>query len=102
MVWDFEWACRELILEHIDEATEDSVGTQVTFDHVAAGLLGGEATVEVEVIEVLGRRVTCLVSVSDDIELLGHGTHTRAIVDAERTQQNLLAKQAKVDTGRNR
>ena len=76
----------------------DVGGTQVTFDHVAAGLMGTEATVEVEVIEVTGRNITCLVSVSDELELLGHGTHTRAIVNAQHTKQRLLAKQAKIDS----
>jgi fluoroacetyl-CoA thioesterase len=96
MVWDFEFACRTLILEHLPEGA-DSVGTALTFAHVAAGLMGTEATVGVEIVDVSGREVTCLVTVSDELEMLGHGTHTRTIVDGARTQERLLAKQAKLD-----
>ena len=39
LVRDIEIACRNLLLEHLD-AGEDSVGTRVEVDHLAATLLG--------------------------------------------------------------
>jgi fluoroacetyl-CoA thioesterase len=39
MVSDVEYACRDFLLEHLD-AGEDSVGTQVVIDHLAATPLG--------------------------------------------------------------
>ena len=39
LVRDIEIACRDLLLEHLD-AGEDSVGTRVELDHLAATLMG--------------------------------------------------------------
>src|SRR5262245_66513823 len=64
MVLDVEYTCRELLLEHLDEG-EDSVGAHVSIDHLAATPLGLEVTIEVKIVDIEKRRVTCEFSVRD-------------------------------------
>src|ERR1041384_609997 len=64
MVLDVEHACRDLLLEHLDEG-EDSVGAHVSIDHLAATPLGLEVTIEVAIIDIDRRRVTFEFSVQD-------------------------------------
>jgi predicted thioesterase len=94
MVSDVEYTCRDFLLEHLD-AGEDSVGTQVLIDHLAATPLGLQVTVEIKVIEVDRRKVKFEFSVSDPVEEAGRGTHTRFVVDSAKTKERLAAKRAK-------
>lgn len=94
MVSDVEYACRDFLLAHLD-AGEDSVGTQVVIDHLAATPLGLRVSIQVEIAEVDRRRVTFRFSVSDPVEEVGKGTHTRFVVDGARTRERLAAKRAK-------
>ena len=56
LVRDIEIACRELLLPHLD-AGEDSVGTRIELDHLAATLMGMHVEIKVTVAEVKGRLV---------------------------------------------
>lgn len=94
MVSDVEYTCRDFLLEHLD-AGEDSVGTQVVIDHLAATPLGLSATVTVKVAEIEKRRVKFEFSVKDSLEEVGRGTHTRFVVDSAKTRERLAAKRAK-------
>ena len=94
MVSDVEYACRDFLLEHLD-AGEDSVGTQVVIDHLAATPLGLKVTVEVRVVEIEKRRVKFEFSVKDPVEEAGKGTHTRFVVDGAKTRERLVAKRAR-------
>src|SRR3954463_5711928 len=66
MVSDVEYACRDYLLEHLD-AGEDSVGTQVVIDHLAATPLGLRITIEVAVAEVDRKKVKFTFSVRDSV-----------------------------------
>jgi fluoroacetyl-CoA thioesterase len=94
LVRDIEIACRELLLQHLDPG-EDSVGTRVEVDHLAATLMGMAVTLDVRVAEVQGRAVTFEVSGSDNVEPVCRGRHARFIVDVAKTQQRLAAKAQK-------
>ncbi|MGZ5130287.1 MAG: thioesterase family protein [Caldimonas sp.] len=94
LVRDIEVACRNLMLEHLD-AGEDSVGTRVEVDHLAATLLGMAVTLTVTVAEVKGRAVTFDVSASDSVEPICRGRHGRFVVDLKTTEQRLAAKAKK-------
>src|SRR3954468_20852312 len=94
MVSDVEYTCRDFLLEHLD-AGEDSVGTQVLIDHLAATPLGLRVTVSIKVVEVEKRRVKFEFSVKDPVEEAGRGTHTRFIVETAKTRERLAAKRAK-------
>lgn len=94
MVSDVEYACRDFLLEHLDPG-EDSVGTHVSIDHLAATPLGLEVQVEVEIREIDRRKVTFAFSVKDPVEEVGRGTHVRFVVETAKTRERLAAKRAK-------
>jgi len=93
MVSDVEYACRDLLLEHLD-AGEDSVGAHVSIDHLAPTPMGMKVTVEVKVEEVDRRKVVFAFSVKD-IEEVGRGRHVRFVVETAKTRERLAAKRAK-------
>ena len=94
MVLDVEYACRELLLEHLDEG-EDSVGAHVSIDHLAATPLGLEITIDVKIVDIEKRRVTFEFSVRDTIEDCGRGKHVRFVAEKARSFERIKAKRAK-------
>lgn len=94
LVRDIEVACRNLLLEHLD-AGEDSVGTRIEVDHLAATLLGMMVTLTVRIAEVKGRAVTFEVEGRDNVEPICRGRHARFVVDVKTTEQRLAAKKQK-------
>ncbi len=94
LVHDVEMACRELLLEHLD-AGEDSVGTRVEIDHLAATLMGMQVELDIELAEVKGRAVTFKVHGRDGVDAICRATHQRFIVDVAQTEKRLAAKAAK-------
>ncbi|UCE31334.1 MAG: LysR family transcriptional regulator [Burkholderiales bacterium] len=94
LVRDVEMACRQLLLEHLDSG-EDSVGTRVEIDHIAATLLGMPVELTVRVVEVNGRAVQFEIEGRDAVEPIARGRHARFVVDVDRTAQRLAAKAAK-------
>ena len=91
LVRDIEVACRDLLQPHLD-AGEDSVGTRVELDHLAATLLGMQVALTVRVIAVVGRAVTFEVDGRDSVDAVCRGRHQRFVVDVARTRARLLAK----------
>src|SRR5262245_9749861 len=71
---DIEVACRDLLLLHLDPG-EDSVGTRVELDHLAATLLGMTVALTVTVAEVKGRAVVLDVEGRDGVEPICRGRH---------------------------
>lgn len=94
MLYDVEFACRDLLKEHIG-ADKDSVGTRVELDHVGATLLGMWAEITVTLAKVEGPAVSFDFTVRDAVEEVARGRHNRFIVGIEKTAQRLKAKLAK-------
>ena len=94
MVSDVEYACRDFLLQHLD-AGEDSVGTHVSIDHLAATPMGLEVQIDIEIAEVDRRKVVFRFSVKDSVEEVGRGTHVRFVVETAKTRERLAAKRAK-------
>lgn len=94
MVRDMEMTCRQLLLQHLDEG-EDSVGTRVEVDHLAATLMGMQVEIEVEVTEVKGRAITFRIEGRDGIDTICRGQHMRFVVDVATTEKRLAAKAQK-------
>ena len=94
LVRDIEHTCRDLILEHGD-ASEDSVGIEVSLRHLAPTLPGMMAEITVTVSVVEGRKVTFDVAAKDNLEAISAGTHSRFVVDKAKTVERLKAKAAK-------
>ena len=94
LVRDLEVACRELLLEHLDPG-EDSVGTRVELDHLAATLMGMRVELTLSITGVKGRGVTFEVTGSDGVDTICRGKHTRFVVDVKTTEARLAAKTRK-------
>lgn len=94
LIRDIEVTCRELLLEHLDPG-EDSVGTRVEVDHLAATLLGMTATISVRVAELKGRAVTFEVSGTDGVDSICRGRHARFVVSVAESEKRLAAKAEK-------
>jgi predicted thioesterase len=94
MLYDIEFACRDLLKEHIG-AEKDSVGTRVELDHVGATLLGMWVEIAVTLASVEGNAVSFDFTVRDAVEEVARGKHNRFIVGIEKTAQRLRAKLAK-------
>ena len=95
MIGDIEYTCRDLILAHAD-AGEDSVGVEVAVRHLAPTLPGMTVEITARVTAVEGRKVAFEVVAKDELDEIGRGTHTRFVVDVEKTIQRLKAKAAKL------
>lgn len=98
LVRDIEVACRDLLLAHLDPG-EDSVGTRVEIDHLAATLLGMTAQITVMVAEVKGRAVVFEVSGTDGVDAIVRGRHARFVVEVKQTEARLAAKAQKARGG---
>jgi len=94
MVSDVEYACRDWLVGHLD-AGEDSVGTHVTIDHLAATPMGLQVSIQVTVKEVDRRKVTFEFSVRDPVEECGRGTHVRFVVENAKRNERLAEKKKK-------
>ena len=69
LVHDIEHTCRDLILEHSD-ANEDSVGINVSINHLAPTLPGMTAEITATVSAVEGRKVTFEIAAKDNLEAI--------------------------------
>lgn len=94
MLYDIEYACRDLLLEHIDKGM-DSVGTRVELDHVGATMLGMWVDISVTLTAVNGGAVSFDFTARDAVEEVARGKHNRFVVNIEKTAQRLKAKLAK-------
>ena len=91
LVRDIEVACRNLLLQHLDPG-EDSVGTRVAIDHIAATLMGMAVTITVRIQSLEGRAVVFDIKGRDAVQPIVRGQHARFIVDVAKTAQRLAAK----------
>lgn len=94
LVRDIEVTCRDLMLQHLDPG-EDSVGTRIEIDHLAATLLGMKVAITATLAELKGRAAIFEVSASDGVDVVCRGRHGRFIVNVEQVKQRLKQKQAK-------
>lgn len=91
MVALVEWTCVQLIGSHLDRG-EGSLGTGVNLSHVAPTPPGFTVTVDAELTEVNGRRLTFKVKAHDGAELIGEGWHERTVVEWDRFNKRVSEK----------
>ena len=94
LVRDIEVTCRDLLLEHLDPG-EDSVGTRVEIDHLAATLLGMKVTIDATLGELKGRAAVFDIVASDGVDTICRGRHMRFIANVAQVKERLKQKQAK-------
>ena len=92
MVGLFEWACIRAVNPHIDWPVEQTVGTGVSFSHVAATPPGLTVNATVRLESVQGRRLTFSVIADDGIDTISEGTHDRFIIDAAKFNSKMAEK----------
>jgi fluoroacetyl-CoA thioesterase len=91
MVGLFEWACIDLMKDHL-EPGEGSLGVHVDFSHLAATPPGLEVTVDVECTAVDGKRLSFFVRGHDGVDVIGEGRHERAVVAWDKFNARVAGK----------
>ncbi|MGB6348867.1 MAG: thioesterase family protein [Pseudolabrys sp.] len=79
MIVLMEWTCVQLLKRHLDTG-EGSLGTHVDVSHMAATPPGFTVKVDVECVEVSGRKVIFKVRAHDGVDAIGEGRHERVVV----------------------
>ncbi|MDZ4817443.1 MAG: thioesterase family protein [Planctomycetota bacterium] len=91
MLCVMETAAAEALIPHLDEG-ESSVGVGFDFQHLAPTPAGMLVIGTAEVIQIDQNKITLAIEARDDVEVIGRGTHVRAIVDMERFKKRLQRK----------
>ncbi len=91
MVALIEGAACEAIASALDE-TQTSVGTALNIEHISATPVGLDVRAEAEVTAVEGKVLTFSVKAFDESGEIGHGTHKRVIVNAQRFLDKTYSK----------
>ena len=91
MIAFIEWTCVAALQPYV-APHQRTVGTSVEMTHSAATPIGMQATAEVELVEIQGRRLRFKVSCRDEVEPIGDGFHERMIIDHDRFMARLAGK----------
>jgi fluoroacetyl-CoA thioesterase len=83
-------------IEHLLPEGYQSLGTRLDVRHFAATPVGMRIHAHVEVVKVEGRTIVFRVSVSDEKEPIGDGTHERVLVNVARFDVRVQEKVAVV------
>ncbi|MEI2417418.1 thioesterase family protein [Orrella sp. JC864] len=87
-----ECACLDAIRPHTDWPAQQSVGTLVSFSHLAATVAGDTVTVRGTLVGVEGRKLVFEVEAHDGAEKIAEGRHERVLIDAARFREKVAAK----------
>lgn len=98
LVGMMELACLHGMMDYVDWPREQSLGTMVSFQHMAPTLPGMTLTIRGEVLAVEARRVRFRVEAWDDVERVCEGVHERCLIDTERFADKLARKRAIMST----
>lgn len=79
-------------IDHLLPEGYRTVGIGLDVRHLAPTPVGFEVRAMSELIEVDGRRLTCRVQVHDGIEVVGEGTHRRAIIEIRQFAERVAQK----------
>ncbi len=96
MVGLLELACTNALMAYVDWPREQSVGTHVSFSHLAATPPGMTLSISGEVLAVAGRRIRFRVEAWDGIDKIAEGEHERVIIDPEKFNAKLADKKARL------
>ncbi len=82
-------------VEHLLQPGYQSLGTHLDVHHIAATPVGMKVRATAEVTAVNGRTVIFKVSVHDEKDLIGHGTHERVVVNVAKFDARVQQKLSK-------
>lgn len=94
MVALMERACVACVESHLPDGTT-SLGTHLDVRHIAATPIGAHVAATAELTGIEGRTLTFSVEARDEWDVIGRGTHQRAIVDRQRFDDKLARKRGK-------
>jgi len=88
-----ETAAFKAIAPHLNE-DEQSVGIGFDFQHLAATPPGQMVVARASITAVDGRRIVLDIEAEDEQEVIGRGTHVRAIIRVSKFLERLKAKRS--------
>ena len=91
LIRDVEFTCVDLLDAHLDDG-ENSVGTRIAIDHMAATPMGMWVDITVTVKEVNGRLLTIEVVCADAVDAVAKVDHQRFVIDVDKTAQRIKGK----------
>ena len=91
MLCVMETAAAQAIAQYLDAGVA-SVGYGFEFQHLAPTPAGMTVVATAEVTKVEGNMVTLSIEARDDQEVIGRGTHVRAVIELERFNRRLKRK----------
>lgn len=95
MVGLMELACIDGIMPFVDWPREQSVGTHVSFSHLAATPPGMTLTIKGELLDMEGRRLRFHLEAWDGLDKITEGIHERCIILPEKFNTRMTEKKAK-------
>ncbi|MEJ2657215.1 MAG: thioesterase family protein [Desulfobacterales bacterium] len=93
MVGHIEEVCADMVLPYLKEG-QQTVGTGMTFKHMAATPLGMKVHYKAKLTDVDGPKLVFEVEGFDEVDKIGEATHYRFIINAEKFNKQ-VAKKAK-------
>jgi enoyl-CoA hydratase len=98
MIMLMERAARAALADYLEDG-EESVGVTINIEHLAGTPIGAIVRGEAVVTHIDGRSIDFEITAYDGLELLGKGTHHRAVVKTEKIRQRIADKSQKLPTG---
>jgi fluoroacetyl-CoA thioesterase len=94
MVGHIEEVCSDLVFPYLKEG-EQTVGTGMTFKHMAATPLGMKVRYNAKLTKIDGPKLVFEVEGFDEVDKIGEATHYRFIINAEKFNSRLAKKAEK-------
>lgn len=92
MVGIMECACLQMLREYLDWPREQSLGTLVSFSHLAPTPAGMTITVKGVLSAIEGRKLRFELTAWDGEDKISEGVHERYLIDAPRFNDKVAAK----------
>ena len=86
-------------VDHLLPEGQQTVGIRIDVRHLAPTPVGMQVTARAELTSVEGRILTFRVTAEDEKELVGEGTHQRAIIDGARFMERIEQKAREAGLG---
>ena len=83
---DVEWACRQFVLDSIEEH-EEGIGTFLNIEHQSPAMLGQEVSIEATLHEWEGHSLVCTFEVKVGDRLVARGSQGQKILPKEKVQR---------------
>lgn len=100
MVGIMECACVQMLRDYIDWPREQSLGTLVNFNHLAATPAGMRVLVKGTLVAIDGRKLRFELAAWDGEDKISEGVHERHLIEFTRFNDKLAPKRERAALGR--